>query len=220
MPIDYQLLLLAHVLLFVYWLGGDLGVFYSSFVVADPNRSVEARMTAAKILIALDQVPRTCLVLILPVGLTLANRLGLLPLPGPALLALWIATLAWLGLVVALHIRHSAALGLVDTAIRLLVVAATLGAAGVALAGNGITSARWVAAKLAVFGLIVVCGLAIRRVFAPFGPAFATLTSEGSTPAVEAAIRGALGRARPFVISIWLLLIAAAWLGLSKPLLA
>ena len=26
----YQLVLMIHVLLFVYWLGGDLGVFYSS----------------------------------------------------------------------------------------------------------------------------------------------------------------------------------------------
>ena len=32
---SYFLLKLAHILLFVYWLGGDIGVFYSAFSVRD-----------------------------------------------------------------------------------------------------------------------------------------------------------------------------------------
>ena len=220
MPLDYQLLLLAHLLAFVYWLGGDLGVFYSSFVVADETRSVDARITAAKILIALDQVPRFCLVLILPLGLTLANRLGLLPLPSFAIPALWVASALWLALVVALHVGHSRALGRIDTALRVAVVVSAVGAGALALAGNGVTPAGWVGAKLIVFGLIVACGLSIRLVFAPFGAAFARLAENGSSPDVEQAISGALARSRPFVLSIWVLLVAAAWLGLTKPALS
>ena len=219
MPFDYQLLLLAHVLLFVYWLGGDLGVFYSSFVVADAKQSVASRVTAAKILVALDQVPRICLVLILPVGLMLAHRTQLLPLTSSMIVVICLATLFWLGLIVALHVVHTRALTIVDTVFRVGVAASALGAAGIALADTGVTPVRWLAAKLGVFGLIVFCGLAIRAVFAPFGQAFAALATTGSNPKIEADIHRALSRARPFVLAIWVLLIAAAWLGLTKPVL-
>ena len=42
----HALALLAHLLLFVYWLGGDLGVFYSSRFVVDATLTREARLVA------------------------------------------------------------------------------------------------------------------------------------------------------------------------------
>ena len=47
-----------HILLFVYWLGGDAGVFYSSKLVTNTSLSREARLTAFKIFINLDMLPR------------------------------------------------------------------------------------------------------------------------------------------------------------------
>ncbi len=64
----HAIALVAHLLLFVYWLGGDLGVFYSSRFVVDPGRSREARLTAAKIMLDLDLIPRICMSLTLTVG--------------------------------------------------------------------------------------------------------------------------------------------------------
>ena len=64
----YDLLIIFHLLLFVYWLGGDMGVFYSSGMVIDPKLSNSARVTAAKIMIDLDFVPRICMTLTLTVG--------------------------------------------------------------------------------------------------------------------------------------------------------
>ena len=54
----HGLLLYLHILLFVYWLGGDAGVFYSSTFVTDTTLSREARLTAFKIFINLDMLPR------------------------------------------------------------------------------------------------------------------------------------------------------------------
>jgi len=68
----YDLLVLAHVILFAYWLGGDLGVFYASRFVSNPDLGREARKTAAAIMLAVDMSPRICMVLILPTGLHLA----------------------------------------------------------------------------------------------------------------------------------------------------
>ncbi|MCB1624862.1 MAG: hypothetical protein KDI32_09775, partial [Pseudomonadales bacterium] len=56
----YGLVKYLHLLLFVYWLGGDAGVYYSSGFVIDPKRSRDARLTAAKIFIELDMLPRYC----------------------------------------------------------------------------------------------------------------------------------------------------------------
>ena len=38
----------SYFLLFAYWLGGDIGVFYSAFQVRDRNLSVEVRRTAGR----------------------------------------------------------------------------------------------------------------------------------------------------------------------------
>jgi len=58
MPLVSGLARFVHVLLFVYWLGGDAGVFYSSRFVVDPKLGREARLTAAKIFLELDMLPR------------------------------------------------------------------------------------------------------------------------------------------------------------------
>src|SRR5208283_442262 len=99
----YIFLVLVHILLFVYWLGSDLGVFYSAKFVADPKLSLETRRTIMKIVHFIDLFPRMTLVLTLPAGATLALLGGYAPLPAgwewPALAAVWIAGLVWLALV-------------------------------------------------------------------------------------------------------------------------
>ena len=65
-----------HVLLFVYWLGGDAGVFYSSRFVLNSKLSRDARLTAFKIFVNLDMLPRYCLALMLTVGGVLAEFIG------------------------------------------------------------------------------------------------------------------------------------------------
>ena len=100
---EYVLLKLAHLLLFVYWLGGDIGVFYSARYVRDRTLSREARLVAVKIMGWIDQIPRYCLVLMLPVGYTLARDIGVVQLPDIFMTGLWVVALAWLGMVWAIH---------------------------------------------------------------------------------------------------------------------
>ena len=64
----HDIALLIHLLLFVYWLGGDIGVFYSSGLSVNRSLSREARQMAGKIMINLDLIPRLCLSLMLTVG--------------------------------------------------------------------------------------------------------------------------------------------------------
>lgn len=215
----YALALLAHLLLFAYWLGGDLGVFYSSYVVGDPNRPVLARQTAAGILVWLDRVPRVCLILMLPVSLSLVTAIGLANWPAIVLATVWAFAAAWLVLLWRVEATHAAALALIDGIIRVIVIATLVVLGVAALRATGPITAPWIGIKLLLFALAIGCGLVIRRIFAPFAAAFARLGSEGSTPEIEQAIHSSLRRTRPFVILIWACLIGAAAVGVAKPAL-
>jgi hypothetical protein len=213
MPIDVAALSFLHLLVFVYWLGGDLGAFYASSIVVDPARSNAARATAAEVLANVDMAPRTALILAAPTGLTLAAAREFLALDWTALAAIWAAAIAWLALAWRLHLSHAppnAPLRRLDLAIRWLVIAALVAGALV-----GADLAIHLRAKLILLAAAIALGLLIRVLLGPFGPAFAGIMKDGSSPEREAALATSLGRARVAVTTLWLVIGAAAFLGVS-----
>lgn len=222
MPLDLGLLALVHVLLLVYWLGGDLGVFYSAGFLIKPELSVATRLTVMKILHFLDQAPRICLVLVMPVGTTLGLRGGYLQFDPMLLWPIWIFSAAWLWMVLTLATRARTPLGQrvakIDLVVRFVVIVALLAASLTSFAGAGpATGSNWLAAKLLIYALLIANGLAIRVAFRPFGPAFGALVQNGSSPEVEATLARAVHRVRPVVLTLWFLLLVEAYLGLAKP---
>lgn len=222
MDAGYAALILIHILLLVYWLGADLGVFYSAGFLTNPSLSVETRRTVMKILHFIDLFPRMALVMMLPVGISLALIGGYAAVPEgwtvPVIALAWVAGTAWLALVIKIYGRVSPGLTKLDYAIRFAVIAGLLVLAAASFAGIGpvIPGATWLALKLVVFAAIIVCGLGIRVVFKPFGAAFGKLVAEGSSPAVEAAMKQAQLRVRPVVLTLWAGLVIEAFLGISK----
>ena len=216
-----MLLKLLHVLLLVYWLGGDIGVFYAAGLVRDPSLSTESRRTALRIMQWVDMIPRYCLVLMTPVGFTLAVLYGVVQLPAVILAVLWLVALVWLANVVAIHHYQGTPRGerlrRIDAVWRVIVVCALVALAVSGFVGRGPVLASWVSAKILVFGLLVFCGLMIRVRGAPIGPALRSVLSSGSTPELEAVIRTTFARTRPFVLLIWAGLVLAAYLGIAKP---
>jgi hypothetical protein len=218
----YAALILVHVLLLVYWLGADLGVFYSAGFLTKPELSLESRRTAMKILHFVDLFPRMAMVLMLPVGSTLALLGGYAALPegwtAPVLVVIWVAALAWFALVVKIYGGVGAGLTRLDYFIRYAVIAGLLALAASSLTGHGpvVPGAEWLAAKLIIFAGIIGLGLGIRVVFKPFAVAFGQLVAKGSTPEIEAAMKAGQARVRPIVLALWVALVAEAYLGLSK----
>jgi hypothetical protein len=218
----YALLLLIHILLLVYWLGADLGVFYAAGFLTKPELSLEARRTAMKILHFVDLFPRMALVLMLPVGSSLALLGGYAVLPdgwaAPVLAVVWVAALAWFALVVKIYGGPAAGLTRLDYIIRYAVIAGLLALAASSLTGHGpiVQGAGWLAAKLIIFAGIIGLGLGIRATFKPFAVAYGQLVTKGSTPEIEAAMKAAQGRVRPVVLTLWAALVVEAYLGLSK----
>jgi hypothetical protein len=223
----YDLALLLHVLLLTYWLGADLGVFYSSRYVMKTDLGVEARATALRIMAWLDVSPRLCLVLFLPSGVTLMalDDYGRDLFLGWPLALVWVASAVWFGLVLADHLLHDSPLQAtvkrLDLLVRFGVVAGLLGAAVYTVVVDepfGVTTnPKWLGCKVGLYALAIASGVAIRFRLRPFAPAFVRLMTTGSTPEVERDLRGAIVGSQPFVAAIWVCVVGAALLGLAKP---
>ncbi len=214
--IEASLALLLHLMMFAYWLGGDIGVFYSSTLLTDKNRDAIGRITAAKILNDVDLVPRICLLLALPTGLAAAAVKGWLTIGVAPILLAFAAAGAWIWLVWVLHHNHSEKLRRIDLFLRyfFLLALVTVAIAGFA---NLIAIPLFIALKLLILAFAILMGLLVRRALTPFPAAFAKLVSGDVDDTVNNTIKNCLDKARPAVVAIWIALIVAAWLGIATP---
>jgi hypothetical protein len=215
---ELALISLAHILVFVYWLGGDLGAFYTSRFLTRPDIPADRRLLAAKIVGDVDMAPRTALILTLPTGLALAQAKGWWVIGWPVVIAVIALSLVWLLIAWRIHLAHGTGADLlrkIDLGLRWMVA---LGLIGVALfyRPDGATLPAFLAAKMMILAACIFVGLAIRGVLKPLGPALGGLHGENASDA-QASLAATLKRARPLVMVIWTLLLAAALLGLWTP---
>ena len=213
---EYLLLKFAHLIAFVYWLGGDLGTFLASRQVVNPELSPASRHVALKIMLACDMGPKLAMPLILPLGLQLAAMGGWLSLPAGVLVLAWLACLYWFTVVLVLYLNEgqpfTARLSQLDFYFRIAVVLLLGAYAGSLLAAGG--DAPWVAWKILVFAALVACGIAIRLNLKSFVPAFAEMMAQGASEAGDRAMQQSIGRCRPWVWCIWAGLFLNTALGL------
>jgi hypothetical protein len=203
----HQVMVILHVLLFVYWLGGDLGVFYSSKFVVKADISPEARSIAAKIMLDLDQIPRMCMAMMLTVGGILTEFIGV---PHPLYQKVGIVLLGpvWLFCVTYLHFWHGgkayAAITKFDMFIRWAVVIGIPISVALHWESNRLAEYPWVAGKLIMFAFLVFCGIMVRGKIGPF---FSVLmkcrAGEMPTDEENAAQVKSLAQVRVWVFMIW-----------------
>jgi hypothetical protein len=220
----YSIWQYLHILLFVYWLGADLGVFLASRYVARADLPLEERLRFLELLLKIDMGPRTALILIVPVGFQLATQLGIAPFASGAMPLIWLAALAWLGLAWWLYAnaRTPAAqpLARLDQGVR---VAVSVGFTGLGawswFAGTPL-EARWLAAKFVLFACVVVIGLLLRVTIRDWVRGFGMLRAGEDAATADGLILGAYQRATGLARALWLLVAAVAFLGVTKPLLS
>lgn len=216
----YTLLLFAHILLFAYWLGADLGVYYASAQAVREDLPLEERLRFLKLALLLDMGPRTALVLIFAVGAHLSLALGIFSGPPVWVAAIWAFSLAWLALVWWLHTHEShasrPALVRLDVTIRYGVVVFLLGLAAYSLIQGQPFVAGWVAVKIALYAMCIAMGLVLRGAIARWQQGFALL-SEGQTDAGNRIIASVWKRAALQGRLLWALIALVAFFGVWKP---
>lgn len=209
-----------HILLFVYWLGADVGLWLAMGFIRNPKLSFETRATLIRLAFYIDLFPRITFALILPVGMQLARDLEVAPISDGLLAAAWIIGLAWS----ALHLAVVAWKG-TETARRLLAVnkfyeatagAFFIGVGAVSLATGAPIEAGWFALKILLFGTIFWIILGIDTVFQPF-TTLLRMGPGGSTPEAEARVTRLTHQTMAWAVFMYVVVAAVAFLGRVKP---
>ncbi len=221
-------LLTIHILLLVAWLGIDVGVFASSFVMRRPNMTTETRLAVRGLMRNLDLAPRISLILMIPVALLLTRSTGwgLTAVSESVLWLVAVAATAWAGFSVVSFRATGPTGSAPDWAARFARLDWGLRAAASvffvitgmhSLTGSGIWGAGWIAWKATLFGAIIAMGLWIRVAAKAYHPALAELLHEGETPERLAAVNQKIRGVYPPVLMIWATLIVMVILAVYRP---
>ncbi len=217
----YEILLYLHALCFVYWLGGDLGVFYASGQLLKPGLTKEARVSIRKIYRWLDQFPRVCMPLVIALGFTMGSMLWF-DLADMWVWIIWIISGVWIYFVLALFLNRGGPVKIewirkTDMPMRWVIGIAITVIAVMSFMGTGITQDNWLAAKLLLWAGCVFCGIVSRTTIKPYHAAFTRVLDQGETPEDLAQMKRALYTTRIPILTIWGLVALAGALGIWKP---
>lgn len=222
MSLAYPTLLFVHLLLFVLWLGADVGVF----VLGQHFRkravyTLDQRLALLKLLVEVDMVPRTAWALMVPVSLSVVRLGGFWVMTDALLAGAWVIGGIWIWLVWDAHLHDQTPRAKRDRRIEFYLKIALAGfylvLGGVSLAMAAPLAAPWLALKALLFGLIFAAAIMIDVAFKPVGPLLARLLAEGSNDATEVPLLRTMNRTRWWVWTVYLLLLITAYLGLVKP---
>jgi hypothetical protein len=224
MSIDpYLVLVYVHIVLFVYWLGGDLGVFFSAKYVADRKLSMDERFRFLHLLMNCDMGPRTALLLLLPVGLEMARIIGVIEV-SPAIGGIvWLVSLIWVAANWWMHFneRHAIVpkLRTIDQNLRYVLIVLIAGSAIYSIAtGNGPVLATWLQVKLLVYAFAICLGLYLRAEIKQWIVGFGMIRQGGdAADKGNTIIEESLVRSQRAAFLLWFAVALAAFLGKVKP---
>ena len=222
MHIDIQdVLVFFHVLLFGYWLGSDLGVFYCDSQLTREDLSLDERLRVREIRRNIDMAPRTCAPLILPIGFSLALRYGS-QVTGWWLDAIWVLSLAWLAMLwverATIGTARESTLNRANLAIWFLVAFAMTALGAYALVTGEPVAARWLAVKIVLYGLMVLSATWILRA-ADRWEAIFDMVRAGGEQKIEGEKRMKKNRlsAGSAAATLWFVVLLIAFVGATKP---
>ena len=234
----YDILKAVHILLVIVWLGTDIGTFASFNRLLDTKLSVPTRLSMSRLSDLLDQGPRSALVLLLMLGLSLSH-MGDWGFGGDGG-----AVLAWVAAVIGVvwfvsvwmqfWVAHAPAGAIrprwatrfvsgfkvvdlwwrVGVAVVLVVIAVS---SLLAPGDGGLIGANWLAWKVVLFAAIVADGVVIRVLLPKLGAVIVAIATGGSTPEREHELAHRAVPLKACVVVIWILLVAMSALAVMKP---
>ncbi len=213
-----------HIIAMVYWLGGEWGVFQTSYNVTNPALSLDERRRHMETAYRIDILARTGIILLLPLGLHMGHIYGLQPYGGGWLTGMWLAVAAWMALCWAAFFTRETDAGIrltkIDEWVRFILIPLIFVVGIASLMGHGPLEAgegnRWYASKLTLYGFALCIGLGLRFVMRGWTVRFRRLAA-GPNPAEEAALTREIGWARIMAYVYWITISGICFLGTVKP---
>ena len=216
----YTALVFFHILLFVFWLGADLGVAILGEQFRKRDYSISERLVILKILVMVDMGPRSAWALMIGSTLSLLITGGYWALPLWAAGIAWTISLSWLWLVWAAYragqTPFAAKLKKIEMGLKWALAGFYLSLGLISLIANAPLAPNWLAAKALLFGFIFMAAILIDIRFKSVGPRLMALIEQGSSDATETPLLAAMNKSRFWVRTTYLLLIITAFIGTSK----
>jgi hypothetical protein len=217
----YQIWLYAHVLMFVYWLGVDLGVFTLALALKNPAYTVDQRALLMRMSLFIDLTPRAAMALVAPIGLVLAESQGLVSVPNWLNAIIWVAAVTWIiGEIVAFRNMGKPLMMRIymGTGTLFVIIFLTCSWYGYQSLRYGEPfMAPWLALKVLLFGQVFLVSSLMAVFYAPIEGIFERMREQGSTPELESRLRTQVNRGSVVTVILFLLLATIAFLGQAKP---
>ena len=222
---ELALLRWLHIIAMVYWLGGEWGVFQTSYNVINRNLGLDERRRHMETAYRIDILARTGILLLFPLGFHMGLTWGIHDYGGWWLVGLWATFVAWLSLTWSAFIYRETDRGLwltrIDERLRfvfiplvLLCATSSLLGYGPFLAGDG---QLWFSTKVLVYGMMLVIGLYLRFVMREWTELFRVLAQNPDDAGAEATLDRSIRHARIMAYIYWTGIASVAFLGVAKP---
>lgn len=217
----YLVLKWAHIIAMAYWLGGEWGVFNASRPITNSKLSLEERQRHMETAYRIDILPRTGIILLLPLGLHMGAILRTQPLDGPWIVGMWVFVAFWLCITYGAFFKRGTDTGLrltkIDESFRYVVIPALLITGVWSLIGDGPYTFDWYSAKVVLYGVALIIGLLLRFIMRDWVIQFRKL-AEGPDPAAEARLDQRLAYGRGLAYIYWVVIASVAFFGVAKPM--
>lgn len=220
--LGYPTLVWTHLLLFVLWLGADVGVFLLGQHFRKRHvYSLDQRLALLKMLVLVDMTPRSAWALMAPISITLSWAGSWWTVPEWLVWASWAVGAFWLWLIWDAHAHdqtpRAARNRRIENLLKYALTAFYLWLGVQSLLTDKPIEPDWLAWKATLFGLIFAAAIMIDVAFKPVGPLLGALIQQGSSDATELPLLKVMNRTRIWVWCVYLLLLATSWLGVTKP---
>jgi len=210
--------LYLHILLLVFWVGTDVGVFIAAKWSERATLSMETRQTVLQLGMVLDRLPRSALTLIIPSGCQLAVASGWLEMPAQYLWSMWLFAAIWLAILwrgfLSTDPKAQEQSAKINWLIN-LILAVVVSGAGMMLFMQG-EIPGWLALKVLAVGAIFCAGVLLDLLFKPAVDLFIGLAATPDDPEMNAAYSRALSPVYIAVLAIYAFALIAAALGVFK----
>ncbi len=223
---ELEILRWVHILAMVYWLGGEWGVFQTSYHVTNSALSVEERRRHMETAYRIDILARTGIVLLFPLGLHMGKLFGFIPAleSTGALMSMWIFFAVWLGMTWAAFIKRETDLGIkitrTEELLRYPLIAGIVILSLMAFYGSGpVKSAEgtyWYPAKMILYAFALCIGLFLRHVMRRWTVIFRKLAM-GPDAEAQATLEREVAQARYAAYIYWITISGICFLGATKP---
>lgn len=218
--IAYGIFNFLHILVFAVIVGIELPALYALRMAGGPSGNRTTRAMAVRVKRYADAVSAIMLVLLLPLGVQIATDLGVWTLSSSVwLYATWAVGLAWLAIAVIAETGGASTwarrIYKTECVLRIVIGLGNVYDAVSTFIGGGMIQTNWLAAKVLLFGLVLVVSGWIRWQTRAVRFAFFDAGADAG-PGPQQLI-ATLRRAQWGSHSILAMVLIAAYLGTAKP---